>query len=80
MNTKGLLSSLAGLAGVALALLPWMYFEKPSWGTYIMTCVGAVLAGISRSDSLAQFVGRGNPGDEFLREIWADFMKLIKRR
>ena len=70
MNKRGLLSDVAGLLGIGLVVIPWLYFDKPGWGSYLMACIGAVLAGISRADSLSDMLGRGNPGDELLQDSW----------
>lgn len=80
MKKKGLLSDISGLFGIGLALIPWLYFDTPGWGSYVMTCIGAVLAGISRADSLSDMLGRGNPGDEFLRDHWLRLKAWFSKR
>lgn len=80
MNTKGLLSTIVGGLGVALALVPWVYIENPGWGTYLSTCAGAVFVGISRADSLAYLAEKRNPGDEFIRDTWKRIVNWWKRR
>ncbi len=67
---NGWLSDLIGLIGIALVLLPWLLLDKPGIGALFTTCVGMVCAGISRADSLSSMLGKGNAGDEFLRDVW----------
>lgn len=70
MKNKGLLSDAVGLLAIALMLGPWLVLAEPGWGTYLCTLVGAALGGISRADSLSDVLGRGNPGDDFIRDTW----------
>ena len=79
MRKSGFLADLAGLFGIGLALIPWLYFETPGWGSYAMTCIGAIFAGISRADSLSDILERGNPGDEFLRESGSRLKNWISK-
>ena len=80
INKRGLFSDFAGLLGIGLALIPWLYFDSPGWGSYLMTCIGAMLAGTSRADSLSDMLGRGNAGDEFIKDSWQRFKIWWKNR
>lgn len=68
MKKAGLLSMALGFVGGALALVPWLYLDQPGLGAIVLTCIGAILAGIARADVLSDMLGRGNPGDEFIRD------------
>jgi hypothetical protein len=70
MNKRGLLSDALGILGAIISIAPWLYFDNPGWGSFLVTCIGAIFVGISRADSLSNMLGRGNAGDEFLRDSW----------
>ena len=76
---NGWISDAIGLAGVALALLPWILLKEPGVGAVVLTCAGAVCAGISRADSLSSMLGRGNPGNDLIRDIWKRISNWTKR-
>lgn len=73
------LSYLLGFVGIGLALMPWMYFEIRGWGSYVITCIGALLAGISRADSLSVLPGRGNTNGKFLRDSGSRLKNRISK-
>ena len=80
MNKRGLLSDALGILGAIVAIAPWLYFEKPGWGSLLITCIGAIFVGISRADSLSDMLGRGNPGDDLLNDGWQKFKYWLSRR
>lgn len=77
MNKRGLLSDSLGIVGAIVAIAPWLYFDKPGWGTLLVTCLGAILVGISRADSLSDMLGKGNPGDDLLKDGWQSFKRWL---
>ncbi len=79
MKNKVTPSDLVAILAMGLLLGPWLYFDDPGWGAYALTCVGAVLAGISRADSLSDMLGRGKAGDEFLRDNWLKLKSWLSR-
>ena len=80
MNMRLTPSDLIFVLAICFLLGPWMLFDHPGWLGYASVCVGAVLAGISRADSLSEMLGRGNPGDEFLRDSWLRFKIWLSKR
>lgn len=79
MKIKVTPSDVIAILAICLLLGPWLYFDKPGWGTYALSCIGAVLAGISRADSLSDMLGRGKAGDEFLRDYWLKFKAWLHK-
>lgn len=70
MKKSGLISISIGILGCALAIMPWLYLDKPGVGALLLTCLGAIFVGIARADLLSDLLGRGNPGDEILKDYW----------
>ena len=73
-------SDIIAILAICLLLGPWLYFDKPGWGSYVLTCIGAVLAGISKADSISDMLGRGRAGDVFLRDYWLKLKAWIFKK
>lgn len=68
-----------GVAGGVVAVLPWVLLDQPSWGALLITCCGAVFAGISRANSLAVILKMGRPGEDLFDDV-KDAAKVLANR
>jgi hypothetical protein len=68
-----------GVAGGVVAVLPWVFLDQPGWGALLITSCGAVLAGISRANSLAVILKMGRPGEDLFNDV-KDRAKVLFNR
>lgn len=69
-------SDITLIVGVVFSIAPFFIWDKINIFGFLMICFGAVLAGISRADSISLLSGKDSVGDEFIR----DFIHWIKKK
>lgn len=70
------MSSLLGLLGLILILLPFLIFKNHGFLTLIMLCIGFVLIGFAKGNNMYYMAKKESPGDDLI----ADIIQWVKNK
>ena len=65
------LGSLTAVAGLALALGPWLIISDPSPWWFWVSVAGLVIAAIAGMGAQMEQLGQGNTGEQLLNSVWS---------
>lgn len=72
------ISDSIGVVGIFLILGPWIFFDDPGLGAWIISCLGCALAAIGRANALSVMLRRGPAGDELIKDCWIKIKRLFR--
>jgi len=77
---KNKYSNLAMIVGLTLVFAPIYLVDEYNYFWYFIAVIGLILSGISGYGAQMEMMGKGDTGDELLREIWQFLMNKLKKK